>query len=304
MAMGSFFKRIAQGLQKTASTITGGLRRLLGRQVDQNLLDDLEATLITADCGLEATEKIVAQVKESFLQREVTGDLFEFVKNQMRSMLEQGGTQLAEAPAKPTVIMVCGVNGSGKTTSIAKLATYLSKQGKKVLLGAGDTFRAAAVDQLSTWAERTGSDIVKASPGSDPASVAFDACSAGKSRGADVVIVDTAGRLHTQAHLMKELEKIHRVIGKAVQGAPHEVLLVLDATNGQNAILQAKQFTKSVGCTGIILSKLDGTAKGGAVISIHEQLGLPVKFVGVGEKADDLEVFDPDAFVDALFASM
>jgi fused signal recognition particle receptor len=304
MAMGSFFKRLAQGLQKTAATIGGGFRRLLGRRVDQDLLNDLEATLITADCGLEATEKIVARVKEAFAQREASGDLFDFVKKQMRAMLEQGTTSIPTADPPPTVIMVCGVNGSGKTTSIAKLATYLSKQGKKILLGAGDTFRAAAVDQLSTWAERTGSDIVKANPGSDPASVAFDACVAGKARGADVVIVDTAGRLHTQAPLMKELEKIHRVIGKAIPGAPHEVLLVLDATNGQNAILQAKQFTKSVGCTGIILSKLDGTAKGGAVISVHEQLGLPVKFVGVGEKADDLEVFDPDAFVEALFGQM
>jgi fused signal recognition particle receptor len=302
--MGSFFKRIAQGLQKTAASIGGGLRRLLGRRVDQSLLDDLETTLITADCGIEATDKIVARVKEAFLQREASGDLFDFVKSQMREMLDQGGAKLLEASTPPTVIMVCGVNGSGKTTSIAKLATYLSKQGKRVLLGAGDTFRAAAVEQLSTWAERTGSDIVKASPGSDPAAVAFDACTAGKARGADVVIVDTAGRLHTQAPLMKELEKIHRVIGKAIPGAPHEVLLVLDATNGQNAILQAKQFTKSVGCSGIILSKLDGTAKGGAVISIHEQLGLPVKFVGVGEKADDLEVFDPDAFVEALFANI
>ncbi|MBY0586310.1 signal recognition particle-docking protein FtsY [bacterium] len=302
--MGSFFKRLAQGLQKTAASIGGGFRRLLGRRVDQDLLDELETTLITADCGLDATDRIVARVKDAFAQREVTGDLLDFVKKEMRGMLEQGGTALASVDSPPTVIMVCGVNGSGKTTSIAKLATFLSKQGKKVLLGAGDTFRAAAVDQLSTWAERTGSDIVKASPGSDPASVAFDACSAGKSRGADIVIVDTAGRLHTQAPLMKELEKIHRVIGKAIPGAPHEVLLVLDATNGQNAILQAKQFTKSVGCTGIILSKLDGTAKGGAVISIHEQLGLPVKFIGIGEKADDLEVFDPDAFIDALFSSM
>jgi fused signal recognition particle receptor len=301
MAFG-FFKRLAEGLQKTAATIGGGFKRLLGRKVDQDLLDELEATLITADCGLEATEQIVSKVKEAYANREVTGEVLEFVKTEMKQMLDQGDNSLKFVEPGPTVIMVCGVNGSGKTTSIAKLTTWLTKQGKKVLLGAGDTFRAAAVDQLSMWAERVGADIVKANPGADPASVAFDACTAGKSRNVDVVIVDTAGRLHTQGNLMKELEKIHRVIGKAIPGAPHEVLLVLDATNGQNAIMQAGHFGKSVGCTGIILAKLDGTAKGGAVVSIRHQLGLPVKFVGVGEKADDLELFDADTFVDALFS--
>lgn len=198
--------------------------------------------------------------------------------------------------------MVAGVNGSGKTTSIAKLATRLVRQKKKVLLGAGDTFRAAAIEQLDTWAKRSGSEIVKGNPGTDPSSVAFDACAAAVARKADVAIIDTAGRLHTQGNLMRELEKIHRVIAKALPGAPHEVLLVLDATNGQNAIQQAVMFTKSIPCTGIILSKLDGTAKGGAVVAIRDKLDLPVKFVGVGEQEEDLEEFDPDSFVDALFA--
>lgn len=304
MAFSSFFKRLADGLQKTATAIGGGFKRLIGRRVDQDFLDELEATLIKADCGIDATERIVGRVKEAFGQREVTGELLDFVKNEMRQMLDQEESQLQFEPAGPTVIMVCGVNGSGKTTSIAKLTTLLTKQGKKVLLGAGDTFRAAAVEQLTMWAERVGADIVKASAGSDPASVAYDACTAGKAREVDVVIIDTAGRLHTQGNLMKELEKIHRVIAKALPGAPHEVLLVLDATNGQNAIVQAHQFKKSVGCTGIILAKLDGTARGGAVVSIREQLGLPVKFVGVGEKADDLESFNADEFVEALFAQM
>lgn len=304
MAIGGFFKRLASGLQKTASAIGGGFKRLLGRRVDQDLLDELEATLIKADCGWDATEQLVGKVREAFQNREVGGELVDFLKKEIRAMLEQGENSLQFQSSGPTVIMVCGVNGSGKTTSIAKLTTWLRAQNKSVLLGAGDTFRAAAVDQLTMWAERVGAEIVKAQPGSDPAAVAFDACSAGASRNVDVVIIDTAGRLHTQGNLMKELEKIHRVIGKAIPGAPHEVLLVLDATNGQNAIMQAQQFSKSVHCTGIVLAKLDGTAKGGAVISVRHQLGLPVKFVGVGEKADDLEVFDPDAFTNALFAQL
>ncbi len=198
--------------------------------------------------------------------------------------------------------MVAGVNGSGKTTSIAKLAKKLKDQGKKVLVAACDTFRAAAVEQLTIWSERIGCEIVKSQAGADPAAVAHDACDKAKARGFDVVIVDTAGRLHTQAHLMRELEKIHRVVSKATEGAPHEVLLVLDATNGQNAIAQAENFKKTVHCTGIILAKLDGTAKGGAIFGIKRRLGLPVKFVGVGEKLDDLEPFDPDTYVEALFA--
>src|SRR5262249_52621461 len=194
-----------------------------------------------------------------------------------------------------------GVNGSGKTTSIAKLARRCQEEGKKVIVAACDTFRAAAVEQLTIWSERIGCDIVKAQQGSDPASVAHDACEKAKSRGFDVLIVDTAGRLHTQTHLMRELEKIRRVVSNRIEGAPHEVLLVLDATTGQNAILQAEQFTKTIQCTGIILAKLDGTAKGGAIFTIKQKLGLPVKFIGVGEKLEDMEPFDPDSYVEALF---
>jgi fused signal recognition particle receptor len=199
------------------------------------------------------------------------------------------------------VILVAGVNGSGKTTSIAKLAKNLKDDGRKVIVAACDTFRAAAVEQLTIWSERIGCDIVKAQSGSDPASVAHDACEKAKARGFDVMIVDTAGRLHTQAHLMKELEKIRRVVAKLIDGAPHEVLLVLDATTGQNAVVQAEQFSKAIQCTGVILAKLDGTAKGGAIFGVKQKLGLPVKFVGVGETLDDLEPFDPDAYVKALF---
>ena len=304
MAMGGLFQKIAAGLQKTASALGGGLKALLGRRVDRDLLQELETSLLKADVGVEATEQLVRRVKEAFEGREASGDLLQFLKRELKAMLAQGDASLRTAPEGPTVVMVCGVNGSGKTTSIAKLTTFLRKQGKSVLLGAGDTFRAAAVDQLAMWAGRVGAEIVKAAPGADPAAVAFDACSAGKARGVDVVVVDTAGRLHTQGNLMKELEKIHRVVGKAIPGAPHEVLLVLDATNGQNAIVQASQFSRSVPCTGVILAKLDGTAKGGAVVAVRRQLGLPVKFVGVGEQADDLEAFDADAFVEGLFAKI
>jgi fused signal recognition particle receptor len=302
MVLGKFFDKIKSGLRKTAQSLGGGLRVLLGRKVDQNFLNDLESYLITADVGVDATDKILSRVQEAFANKEATGDLIEFVKAEMKAMLTSTDSALKFQSAGPTVIMVAGVNGSGKTTSIAKLATLLTKQGKKVLLGAGDTFRAAAIEQLDRWSQRIGAEIVKGTPGADPSSVAHDACTAALARKVDVAIIDTAGRLHTQAHLMRELEKIHRVIGKAFPGAPHEVLLVLDATNGQNAILQALNFTKAVKCTGIILAKLDGTAKGGSVVAIRDKLQLPVKFIGVGEQADDLQVFDPDEFVEAMFA--
>jgi fused signal recognition particle receptor len=206
------------------------------------------------------------------------------------------------AESGPTVILVAGVNGAGKTTSIAKLANLLQQQGKKVVLAAGDTFRAAAVEQLTKWADRLGCEIVTKPSGSDPASVAFAGCERTVQTGADVCVIDTAGRLQTSKNLMQELEKIHRVVGKKIEGAPHESLLVLDATTGQNGLSQARNFSEAAGCTGIVLAKLDGTAKGGVVVAIRRQMGIPVKYVGVGEKVDDLEVFDPDAFVEALFA--
>src|SRR5206468_2340815 len=217
------------------------------------------------------------------------GDVETFVKQQLKEMVAPSERGLRTNISGPTVVLVSGVNGSGKTTSIAKLAKLLMGEGKKVIVAACDTFRAAAVEQLTIWSQRLGCEIVKSQQGSDPASVAHDACEKAKARAFDVVIVDTAGRLHTQAHLMRELEKIRRVVGNCIEGAPHEVLLVLDATTGQNAIAQAEQFKKAVACSGIILAKLDGTAKGGAIFTIKQKLGLPVKFIGVGEKLEDME---------------
>jgi fused signal recognition particle receptor len=303
MVFRSLFGKIKQGLSKTRAAFSG-VASLLGfrGRVDRSFLEHLEQQLYLADVGTVATTEIVERVRQAFLDKEVSGDVGEFVKNQLRQQLtaEQGGLRYADSG--PTVVMVAGVNGSGKTTSIAKLARLCMQEGKRVTVAACDTFRAAAVDQLTIWSQRLGCDIVKNAPGSDPASVAHDACEKAKARGFDVVIVDTAGRLHTQAHLMRELEKIHRVVGKVIEGAPHEVLLVLDATNGQNAIAQAEMFTKAVRCTGIILAKLDGTAKGGAIFTIKQKLGLPVKFIGVGEQLDDLEPFNPEAYVEALFS--
>ena len=303
MVFGGLLSKIKQGLAKTRGVFTGvaQLFRLQGR-VDRDFLAELEKRLYLADVGTGATSEIVSQVRQAFLDREITGDVEIFVKEKLKQLLTAGETSLRVNLGGPTVIMVAGVNGSGKTTSIAKLARRFQEEGKRVMVAACDTFRAAAVEQLTIWSERLGCDIVKAQQGSDPASVAHDACEKAKARQFDVLIVDTAGRLHTQAHLMRELEKIHRVVSKQIEGAPHEVLLVLDATTGQNAIIQAEMFKKTVQCTGIILAKLDGTAKGGAIFTIRQRLGLPVKYIGVGEKLDDLEPFDPAAFVEALFA--
>jgi fused signal recognition particle receptor len=304
MVFRSILGKIKKGLAKTRDVFTGvaSLFRLHGR-VDQAFLDELEKRLYLADVGTTATREIVGRVRQAFLDKEISGDIEVFVKDQLRGMLTGADQGLRYQVGKPTVVLVAGINGSGKTTSIAKLARRCQEEGKRVVVAACDTFRAAAVDQLTIWSQRLGCDIVKSQQGSDPASVAHDACERAKARGFDVLIVDTAGRLHTQTHLMRELEKIHRVVGKEIEGAPHEVLLVLDATTGQNAITQAEMFTKRVQCTGIILAKLDGTAKGGAIFGIKQKLGLPVKFVGVGEHLDDLEPFDPDAYVEALFAA-
>jgi fused signal recognition particle receptor len=315
MVFRAIFDKIKQGLAKTRGVFSGiaSLFRLRGR-VDRDFLAELEKRLYLADVGTAATAEIVGRVRQAFLDKEVTGDVEAFVKQQLKGLVTpEGGGADANAPGPavggltynrsgPTVVMVAGVNGSGKTTSIAKLARLCQQDGKKVLVAACDTFRAAAVEQLTIWSQRLGCEIVKAQPGSDPASVAHDACQRARARGDDVLIVDTAGRLHTQAHLMRELEKIHRVVSRQIEGAPHEVLLVLDATTGQNAITQAEVFKKAVRCTGIILAKLDGTAKGGAIFAIKQKLGLPVKFIGVGEKLEDLEPFDADAYVEALFA--
>jgi fused signal recognition particle receptor len=302
MVFGALFNKIKQGLTKTRNVFAGvtSLFRLKGR-VDKAFLEQLEQKLYLADVGPTATREITERVRQAFLDKEISGDVEAFVKGLLREMVTAPENGLRYNPAGPTVVMVAGINGSGKTTSIAKLARRCQDEGKKVIVAACDTFRAAAVEQLTIWSQRLGCEIVKSQSGSNPASVAFDACERALARKFDVLIVDTAGRLHTQVNLMQELEKIHRAVAKKIEGAPHEVLLVLDATSGQNAITQAEMFKKSIQCTGIILAKLDGTAKGGAIFAIKQKLGLPVKFIGVGEKLEDLEPFDPDAYVEALF---
>ena len=296
----ALYDKIKQGLGRTRDLFSGlaTLLRLRGK-VDKDFLAELEKSLYRADVGTATTSQIVERVREAFLDKEVDGDVEVFVKQMLREQLTTGAG-INFRPVGPTVILVAGVNGAGKTTSIAKLAYRLKNEGKKVLVAAGDTFRAAAVEQLSIWCDRIGVDLVKNAQGSDPAAVAHDACDRAKARGYDVLIVDTAGRLHTQSHLMRELEKIHRVVSKQIEDAPHEVLLILDGTNGQNAIIQAEQFKKTVKCTGIVLTKLDGTAKGGAIFAIKQKLDLPVKFIGIGEKLDDLEPFDAETYVEAL----
>ena len=301
MAFKDILSRFKKAFAKTAKLFH--IRAWFGKKVDQSFLDQLEESLIKSDVGVKATERVIARVREAFTDKTAGEDLLKFVKDEIKALLaDERPGELAIAPAKPTVYLIAGVNGSGKTTSIAKLAQRLKDEGKTVLLAACDTFRAAAADQLDKWASRAGADIVRGAPNADPASVAHDACDRALARGVDILIVDTAGRLHTQTHLMRELEKVRNTLVKKIPGAPHEVLLVLDATNGQNAIRQAEVFTKSIGCTGVILTKLDGTAKGGVVVAVRQTTNLPVKFLGVGEAIDDLQPFNADAFVESLFA--
>ena len=301
MALKDLLDRFKKGLSRTARLFD--VRSWLGRKVDQDFLDRLEATLIQADMGVKATTTIIDRVRAAYADKTADEELISLVKGELKALLvDPRPGSLIESRTRPSVYLVAGINGSGKTTSIAKLAQRLRNEGKTILLAACDTFRAAAADQLTVWAERSGSDIVKGAPGADPASVAHDACDRALARGVDVLIVDTAGRLHTQSHLMRELEKVRQVIARKIVGAPHEVLLVLDATNGQNAIRQAEVFTKSIGCTGVILTKLDGTAKGGVVVAVRQAMNLPVKFVGIGEGIDDLQPFDAEAFVESIFA--
>jgi fused signal recognition particle receptor len=304
----SLFARFKEGLRKTSQFLNTDIRDLFkkeGRLVDDDFLRELRAIMVRTDMGPAAAGVIVDEIHRQFRARVVhMDDVLGVVRAKLRDLLVQDESPIRMAAEGPTVIMVCGVNGSGKTTSIAKLAHMFQSEGKNVVLGAGDTFRAAAVEQLTVWAKRLGAEIITGPQGSDPASVAHRAASATIEQGADVCIVDTAGRLQTQQNLMKELTKIHRVLGNRVPGAPHEVLLVLDSTSGQNAISQARGFTDAVQCTGIILAKIDGTAKGGVIIPIRQQFGLPVKYVGTGEKADDLALFQPDTFVEALFAGL
>jgi fused signal recognition particle receptor len=300
-----FFQSLKQGLAKTRAALASGLQRVLflGRRLDEDLLRDLEDVLLQGDVGPKTTTALLAEVRAAWKAGTLTTaeGVAPFLRARVAERLRLGGTGLRRAAKGPTVVLVCGVNGSGKTTSIGKLTRFLKQQGGSVVLGAADTFRAAAVEQLTIWSQRNGVEIVKQPQGADPAAVAFDAVQAGVARGADWVVLDTAGRLHTQQNLMQELEKIRRVVAKAVPDAPHETLLVIDATTGQNAIRQAEQFHKAVGVTGLFVTKLDGTAKGGALVAVRDTVGVPVKFVGTGEQIDDIQVFDPDAFAAALF---
>jgi fused signal recognition particle receptor len=300
------FDRLKQGLQRTRAALSDQISSLFrgGRPIDAHLLAQLEELLYTADLGPLAGE-LTAELARLHKRGELAGE--QDVRAQLRRMLlERIGPALGELVprARPCVVLVAGVNGSGKTTSIAKLAHRLAQAKARVLVGACDTFRAAAADQLEIWAQRSGVDIVRQKHGADPAAVAFDAVEAGIARGVDWIVLDTAGRLHTQKNLMEELRKIQRVVQRRIPDAPHEVLLVLDATNGQNAIQQAREFTSAVKVTGIIAAKLDGTARGGALVSIRSALDLPVRYIGTGERIDQLELFEPEAFVDAILSEL
>lgn len=305
MGLLDLFKK---GLGKTRDKLVAGLRSVLsfGRPIDEKLLDELYDAMVAGDMGPRTVLALQDELRAAWKAGQVkeAQEILPFLKQRIASTWSAEDRSLHFAESGPTVIFVVGINGSGKTTSVAKLCRFLRLQEKSVLLGACDTFRAAAIDQLVIWSERLGVEIVKHQSGSDPAAVAFDACAAGVARGADVILIDTAGRLHTQDHLMKELSKIQRVVQKQIPDAPHEVLLVLDATIGQNAIHQARVFSEAVDVSGLFLAKLDGSAKGGIIVGIRDQLDIPVKFVGLGETPDDIQPFDPEAFVDALFADL
>ena len=297
-------EKLDKGLEKTKENVFGKLSRVVAGKttIDELALDDIEEALITSDIGVETTLKIIEKLEERVLRDKYinTSELNSFLKEEISSLMQDSYEDIAEVDG-PYVIMVVGVNGVGKTTTIGKLAHQFKQQGKKVVLGAADTFRAAAVDQLVIWADRVGVEIVKQDMGSDPAAVAFDTIESAKASGADVVIIDTAGRLHNNVNLMRELGKIRNVMTKVISNAPHDVMLVLDASTGQNAIEQAKQFTEATEVSSIALTKLDGTAKGGVVIGVSDQFQIPVRYIGVGEGVEDLQVFNKNEFVDSLF---
>jgi fused signal recognition particle receptor len=302
--MADLFAKWRSGLAKTSKTTFGRLATLFGAtEITQETWDDLEALLIQADLGIETTADIITSMQRVVLNEGLTGanELTDALKNELRLRLD--ASSVPRWKVKPAVIMVVGVNGSGKTTTIAKLAQRFQGEGKTLLFGAADTFRAAAVDQLQVWGDRLNVDVISGAPESDPGAVAFSAVQSGVARNVDIVMVDTAGRLHTRFNLMEELKKVYRVIGKALNGAPHAIWLVLDATTGQNALQQAKAFKEAVGVTGVILSKLDSSARGGMAFAIQNELKLPILFVGLGEKPEDLIPFDPDAFVDGILAN-
>ena len=299
----SFFDRMKAGLEKTKNNFVKKVETIVigYAEIDDDFLDDLEATMLVGDLGPKTTAYLMKEIRRGVTEGIInnTGEVMPFMEERITEML--GAQEEVLELHKPEVILVVGVNGVGKTTTIAKLAHYYAEQGKKVIIAAGDTFRAAASEQLSIWADRVGVSIVKHKEGADPAAVVFDACASAIAKEADLVIVDTAGRLHTKVNLMEELKKIGRVADKQIPGAPHQTLLVLDGTTGQNAVSQAKLFGEAVPVTGIVVTKLDGTAKGGVVISIKEELGVPVRWIGVGEQMDDLRPFNAKEFANALF---
>ena len=298
-----FFDKIAEGIKKTRDSMMSKVNSLINSftKIDEDFFEELEETLIMCDIGVQTSVDICAELRKKVKEKGITDPML--IKNELKAIITEmlGEDKKLDLSTKPSVVLVIGVNGAGKTTTIGKLAAQLTNQGKKVIVAAADTFRAAAIDQLQIWVDRAGADIVKHNEGSDPASVVFDAITAAKARNADVVICDTAGRLHNKKNLMDELKKITRICSQQAEGCSIETLLVLDATTGQNAVNQAKLFSEVADITGIVLTKLDGTAKGGVVLAIHRDLGLPVKFIGVGEQVDDLQPFDAEDFARALF---
>jgi fused signal recognition particle receptor len=302
----SWFQRLKNGLTKTRSGFVGRLKKLVlgSTKIDGNLLDELEEALFEADVGVKTTQELLTYLHKKVEEEDITepAKIYEILRDQLRGMLTRFSSAAVFNPNGLTVFLVIGVNGVGKTTTIAKLARRFVKDGKKVVLAAGDTFRAAAIDQISIWGERVGVEVIRGSEGGDPGALVFDAIHAAKKREADLLIVDTAGRMHVKANLMAELKKIQKIAEKESDGGPHEILLVLDATTGQNAVQQAKQFKEALPISGLVVTKLDGTAKGGVLFAVEEQISAPVKFIGVGEKMDDLMPFEPELFLEALFA--
>jgi fused signal recognition particle receptor len=301
----SLLERLKSGVEKTRAGLVTRLEDALAgkKEIDADLLDELEYTLISADIGVRTTNEILERIRQQ-VDRKMVGDAAELrglIRQHLLEILQATERPVPRVDEPPAVVMVVGVNGAGKTTSIGKLASRYKAEGRSVLLCAADTFRAAAIEQLEIWGERTATDVIRQKPGADPSAVLFDALHAARARKADYVIVDTAGRLQTKTNLMAELEKMRRTATRVIPGAPHEVLLVLDATTGQNGLEQAKRFTESSGVTGIILAKLDGTAKGGVVVAIARELNLPIRYVGIGEKTEDLVPFDPEKFIESLF---
>ena len=300
-----FFDKLKSGLEKTRKTLTEKIEKLVigYATIDDDFLDELEEVLIMADVGIKTTSILMQDVRDGIKAKQINepADLRPFLEAKLKELLSNGDYKINYAKQGPTVIIVVGVNGVGKTTTIGKLGNYYKEQGLKVVLAAGDTFRAAAIDQLEIWGGRIGVDVIKHTEGSDPAAVVYDALKSAKSKEADVLIIDTAGRLHTKFNLMEELKKINRIVEREITGAPHETLLVLDATTGQNAINQAKLFSQATPLTGVVLTKLDGTAKGGVVVAIKSELEIPVKWIGSGEGVNDLRPFDPEEFSKALF---